>query len=164
MASLHAALPVLVAGRDLFAQPIDLHALAAAGTEALKGFGAVAWLTIVWWPFVVAPFVATWRVLEKSRRPGWTSLVPVYNWIQLLRVAGLPAWWLAVLCVPGVNVVAWAIACSRMSRAFGLGPGFATGLALLPAVYMVLLGVGDARYQGVDDSPDEVPAFAGIGA
>ncbi len=148
MTSPHEGLSLLAIAGDVLPPSLltrDTALLVGAG--ALKAVGSFLVYSLCWWPLLVAPFVATWHVLEKAGRPGWTSLVPIYAWLQLLRVAGLPAWWLAVLCVPVVNVVAWFVACARMARAFGKGRDMALGLALLPPVYMVVLAVDDAPYR-----------------
>lgn len=114
--------------------------------------GAVATLGIlhvIVWPFAIAaPIFGTWLALEKARQPGWIALVPVYNWIQLLRVAGLPGWWLALLLVPGPNVVVWGICCMRFAGAFGKGRAFGAGLLLFPPLYMAMLGIGASTYRG----------------
>jgi hypothetical protein len=125
--------------------------LAESGGGVARFTGSLFILFLIWWPFVLAPFFGTWQVLEKAGRPGWTSLVPFYNWIQLLRVARLPGWWLLVLCVPLVNVAAWIIACTKLARCFGVSTRFAWGLILLPPVFMVLLGMSDARYQVLEE-------------
>ena len=143
--------------------PLTRETFLALGAGALKLAGSLAVYSLCWWPFVVAPFVAAWHVLEKARRPGWTSLVPIYNWIQLLRVAGLPAWWLLVLCVPVVNVAAWFVACFRMAEAFGKGRGFGVGLALLPPVFMVALALADVPHRSVDDGTRRAePVLVGV--
>ncbi len=57
--------------------------------------------------FVVIGIVALigiWKVFAKAGQPGWAVLIPVYNFIILLRIAGLPWYWvftpLIVLCCP----------------------------------------------------------------
>ena len=50
-----------------------------------------------------------WKVFEKAGKPGWAALVPIYNIIVLLDIAGKPAWWLVLMLIPLVNVaVVWA--------------------------------------------------------
>ncbi len=159
----HEGLSLLAVGGDLVPPSLlTREAALVVGAGALKAIGSLLVYSLCWWPLVVAPFVATWHVLDKAGRPGWTSLVPIYNWIQLLRVAGLPSWWLLVLCVPVVNVFAWFVACTRMARAFGKGRGYALGLALLPPVYMVALAVDDAPYRRLGGVERDVPLLVGV--
>jgi hypothetical protein len=115
--------------------------------DVLGAAGSGLVFALAWWPFVAAGVVGAWLVFDKSGRPGWTCLVPVYNGIQFLRVAKLPGWLVLALFAPGVNVVVFAWACHRLARAFGMDRGFALGLVLLPPVFMALLGIGPARYR-----------------
>jgi uncharacterized protein DUF5684 len=46
-----------------------------------------------------------WRVFTKAGKPGWAALIPIYNLIVLLQIAGKPAWWLLLFLIPGVNVI-----------------------------------------------------------
>jgi hypothetical protein len=46
-----------------------------------------------------------WRVFTKAGKPGWAALVPIYNLIVLLQIAGKPAWWFLLFLIPGVNVI-----------------------------------------------------------
>lgn len=34
-----------------------------------------------------------WGILQKAGRPGWWSLIPVYQWGKASEIAGKPAWW-----------------------------------------------------------------------
>jgi hypothetical protein len=89
-----------------------------------------------------------WKTFQKAGQPGWAALVPGYNLLVWLRVAGRPAWWLAVLFVPGVGVVFAYRAWTSLARGFGRGPRFAAGLLLAPPVFLPVLGFGDADYRG----------------
>jgi hypothetical protein len=137
--------------------------LEALAGGALRVAAGVAVLALLWWPFVVAATVGAWLVFAKAGRPGWACLVPGYNGAEFLRVAKLPAWLCLAFLVPVVNVVLHAAACVRVARAFRKGPAFAVGLALLPPVYMIILGMGPARYrrfevvagEAADPEPDE---------
>jgi len=33
-----------------------------------------------------------WRVYEKAGKPGWASIVPIYNIVVLLEIIGKPVW------------------------------------------------------------------------
>jgi hypothetical protein len=34
---------------------------------------------------------SVWKTFEKANQPGWAVLVPIYNVVVLLRIAGKPA-------------------------------------------------------------------------
>jgi hypothetical protein len=46
-----------------------------------------------------------WRVFTKAGKPGWAALIPIYNLIVLLQIAGKPAWWFLLFLIPGVNLI-----------------------------------------------------------
>ncbi len=119
--------------------------LGVAGSAA-RALGSLSFLLLLWWPFVLAAFVGAWLALERAGQRGWASLVPGYNGVVFLRAAGQRWWWLLLLCVPGVNVVAWAVCCLRFARAYGKGRAFGAGLALAPPVFMAVLGLSGAPH------------------
>ena len=46
-----------------------------------------------------------WKVFVKAGKPGWTSIIPIYNAYVLLQIVGKPWWWLILMLIPIVNVV-----------------------------------------------------------
>jgi hypothetical protein len=58
-----------------------------------------------WVIAVVIVIAAMWKVFIKAGRPGWAAIVPIYNLIVLLQVAGKPVWWVLLLLIPLVNIV-----------------------------------------------------------
>src|SRR6266536_1295640 len=87
-----------------------------------------------------------WKVFVKAGKPGWASLVPIYNLIVLLAIVGRPLWWIVFfLCL---GPIGWILVSLDLAKAFGKEIGFAVGLMFLPVVFMPMLGFGDARYVG----------------
>jgi hypothetical protein len=91
---------------------------------------------------------AMWRIFSKAGRPGWSALVPIYNYVQLAGIAGKPGWWAVLMFVPVVNAVVGIILLIELSKAFGKGGGFAAGLILLSPIFVPILAFGGAQYQG----------------
>ena len=98
--------------------------------------------------FVVAVLAAFWRVFTKAGEPGWAILVPFYNIIVLLKIVGRPGWWLILAMIPFVNFIFAIIINVDLAKSFGKGVGFAIGLILLSPIFIMILGFGDATYQG----------------
>lgn len=92
--------------------------------------------------------VAMWKVFSKAGQPGWACLIPFYNIIVLLKIAGKPGWWLVLFLVPLVNLVISIIMTLGVARNFAKGGGFAVGLILLPFIFYPILAFGDAKYAG----------------
>ncbi|MBI5759004.1 MAG: signal peptidase I [Planctomycetales bacterium] len=93
-----------------------------------------------------------WKMFEKAGKPGWASLVPIYNVIVLLEIAGKPIWWIVLLMIPCVGFVVAILVFIEIAKSFGKGTGFAIGLILLGIVFFPILGFGDAKYLGPQKS------------
>lgn len=50
--------------------------------------------------------------------------------------------------IPLVNFIIAIIINLDLAKSFGKGAGFAIGLILLAPIFILILGFGDARYQG----------------
>ncbi len=94
-------------------------------------------------------FIACWWVIfSKAGKPGWAAIIPIYNAIVFLDIAGKPWWWLILLLIPCVNIIIAIIAVHGLSRNFGQGALFTIGLLILPIIFLPLLAFGGFRYQG----------------
>lgn len=92
--------------------------------------------------------IAMWKVFTKAGKPGWAVLIPIYNFYVLLQIVGRPGWWLIMFLIPGVNVIFLFIVAFDLAKAFGKGAGFALGLIFLNLIFILILGFGDAEYEG----------------
>jgi Family of unknown function (DUF5684) len=95
---------------------------------------------------VVLSLAGVWATFVKAGKPGWASIIPIYNVIVLLEIADKPLWWILLYLVPLVNIVVEILVSIDVARNFGKGTGFGLGLAFLPVVFYPILGFGDARY------------------
>jgi hypothetical protein len=103
----------------------------------------------VLWLAVIVLFIAgLWKVFTKAGKPGWASIVPIYNLWVLLEIAGRPGFWLLLLLIPLINFVIYIMVCVDVARSFSKGAGFGIGLLCLPMVFFPMLGFGSARYIG----------------
>lgn len=111
------------------------------------GGGAFSGLFLVF-VLAIAVFViaAWWKVFVKAGHPGWAAIVPIYNVIILLKIAGRPLWWIILMFVPLVNLVITIIVSIDVAKHFGKGVGFGIGLAFLGFIFFPILAWGDAQY------------------
>ncbi len=125
--------------------------------------GGTGVLIILYLAVVILEIAAFWKVFTKAGQPGWAAIIPIYNTITMLRIAGRPAWWFLLFFVPVVNFVIAIIVLIDMAKAFGKGTGFAMGMLFLSFIFFPILGFGGARYIGVgatisSDGPSIQPA------
>jgi hypothetical protein len=120
-----------------------------------KGMGAG--MIVVWLAIMVFMIVSWWIVFKKAGQPGWAILIPIFNFLVILRVAGKPWWWvfsilLAIIPIAGpiLFLVVWILICNAISKNFGQGAGFTVGLVLLSIVFVPILAFGEYQYKAVE--------------
>lgn len=94
------------------------------------------------------PIITFWRIFTKAGKPGWASLIPIYNLIVWLEIIGKPLWWIVLLFLPCLNIIFFIWATNLLSKSFGKGEGFTIGLLFLPVIFYPVLGFGSSRYLG----------------
>ena len=108
---------------------------------------------LIFLAIVVGIIAGIWKVFTKAGKPGWAAIVPIYNLIILLEIAGKPLWWFILFLIPIANRVAAILVGIAVAQKFGKGSGFGVGLALLGFIFYPILGFGDAKYQGASQPP-----------
>jgi hypothetical protein len=103
--------------------------------------------SLIWLAFAIFMIASVWKLFTKAGQPGWAAIVPIYNLIILLKVAGKPGWWFLLFLVPLVNLIISIVVVIAVAQNFGKGAGFAIGMIFLPFIFYPILGFGDAQYQ-----------------
>ena len=105
-------------------------------------------IIVIYLAIIVLMIASIWTIFSKAGKPGWASIVPIYNLIVLLEIVGKPWWWLLLMLIPIVNIVILIIVWHNLSLSFGKGGGFTVGLILLGIIFLPILAFGDAKYVG----------------
>lgn len=120
----------------------------------------------------ILTLMALWQVFEKAGKRGWMCLIPIYNWVVLHRIAGKPAWWVALVLLTPLAVIILSAASgslavtyalynayfifvfvisfvmfTALAERFGHDWAFGLGLTLLPFIFLPILGFGKAVYR-----------------
>lgn len=133
---------------------------------------------------MLAAFLAgDWTVVKKSGRNPWNLLIPVYNILLHLDIAGLRRRWLVYATVAscafaflttsynwhkGLGLTGEDVASLwitllliplgiRIAKNFGRSSKFGICMAVLPFVFAPILGFGRSEYQG--EKPSEPESF-----
>ena len=109
-------------------------------------FGGVFFI-ILYIVFIVLIIASQWKIFTKADKPGWASLIPIYNIIVLLEIARKPLWMVLLLFIPIANIIVYIIVAIELANNFGKSGGFAAGLILLPIIFYPILAFGSAEYQ-----------------
>jgi hypothetical protein len=97
---------------------------------------------------IIFLIASMWKIFTKAGEPGWACIIPIYNTIVLLKIAGRPWWWLLLMLIPLVGLIIAIIVYIDLAKSFGKGVGTGLGLIFLPFVFFPMLGFGSASYQG----------------
>lgn len=99
---------------------------------------------------LVLMFAGYWKLFEKANKPGWASLVPVYNLVVWFEIIGKPLWHIILLFIPIVNIYVLITMITGLCKSFGK-PGIANYMAaiFLSFIYIPYLGFSDdVKYVG----------------
>jgi lysylphosphatidylglycerol synthetase-like protein (DUF2156 family) len=86
------------------------------------GAGLVAFIaaySVVLWIVGILMLVSTCFLMKKAGEHWWAALIPVYNYIVLLRMADKKWWWILLLLIPVVNIVLSIVWMVDLLRNFG---------------------------------------------
>ena len=121
--------------------------------------------------------IGMFKVFEKCGLEGWKAIIPFYNDYVFAEKVWVPNYvlclWIAcivnwVIVSPishsggfiGIlfSLVGFILSifiivvrgrfCYWIAKSFGYGAGFAVGLFILPCIFYLILGFGDAQYRG----------------
>lgn len=97
----------------------------------------------------IATVIGQWKAFTKAGKPGWAAIVPVYNHIVVLEIAGRPVWWvLLTMFVPLFGVWVAIVALIDLAKSYGKSNGFAALLIIFPIIGWLILGFGKDKYIG----------------
>ena len=113
---------------------------------------------LLYFAFIIAIIVANWKLYEKANQPGWAAIIPFYNLYILLKIVGKPTWWLILYFIPVVNLVFLIWTMNMLSKSFGKDEGM-TVLFFIFGIGYLILGLGDAQYQGPFGDPIAYEAY-----
>ena len=102
----------------------------------------------IYFGVIILMLAGFWKVFSKAGKPGWAAIIPIYNLVILLEIAGKPLWWIVLFFIPLANFVAAILVSIEVAKAFGKGAGFGLGLVFLSPIFYPILGFGSAEYQG----------------
>lgn len=138
----------------------DSYDSAASAVGILAGVGIIMW--IIGMAVSVISIIAMWKLYKKAGKPGWASIVPVYNIIVMLEIAELPMWYIALFFVPFANIYAIFKIYIEIAHKFGKSTGFGVGMVFLNFVFIPMLAFGKSQYKGVVSSSNNTSINEGL--
>ena len=99
-------------------------------------FSLIVFISII--PTILL-IIATWKVYKKARKPGWASIVPIYNLIILLEIVELPMWYIVLFFVPIANIYATFKIYIELAHKFGKSTGFGVATVFFGPIFIPIL-------------------------
>ena len=124
----------------------QLTTTSAQNAAGLAGLGTGT--LILYLAITVLMIVALWKIYTKAGKPGWASIIPIYNLIVLLEIDGLEWWYILLLLVPFANIYAVFKIYIELAHKFGKSTGFGVLMVFFSLICLPILAFGDAKYQG----------------
>ena len=109
----------------------------------MSGIGWLIYLAIV-----IAVIAGWWMMFTKAGEAGWKSIIPIWNYLVILKIVGRDWWWILLLLIPIVNIIIVIIVSIDLAKSFGRGTGFGIGLFFLAPIFAMILGFGTDTYKG----------------
>ena len=120
-------------------------------TEAYQGGTGMPQMsptvTVIYLAILVLELAAMWKLFVKAGKPGWASIIPIYNVIVMLDIAKKPWWYLLLMLIPIVNFVISIMVTIAFVKAYGKDTGFAVLTIFFAPIMLPILAFGDAQYQ-----------------
>lgn len=106
---------------------------------------------LLYFALIAAAVYGTWRIFEKAGKPGWASLIPIYNIIVLHEIVGRELVKILFLLIPFANIYFFVTLYISLAKSFGKRE---TGEYILTIFFAPFyLGLGSAQYVGPSEGP-----------
>ena len=112
-------------------------------------------LLIVCIAVAILTIIGQWKMFKKAGKEGYISLIPVYNVIEEMKLAGMPIYWFFLNYCAFIPLIGWIGPLVlvfwkniKLAQAFGKGAGTGVLLTFFPFVMYPVLGFGKAQYVG----------------
>ena len=109
-------------------------------------FGFFGSFFLVFLALIIFGIIINWKLFTKAGKPGWASIVPVYNMVILFEIIGYKWYYVFLLFASGIPVIGqlvfilFSISYSiKLAKSFGQTPGFGIGLFFLSPIFTAIL-------------------------
>ena len=109
-------------------------------TGALAAMGLFFWILSM--ALSILMIVSLWKIFKKAGKPGWASIIPIYNIYIMCEIAEKEWWYVLLSFVPFANIDAMIVLYNGMAKRFGKSGGFVAGMILLPVVFFPMIAFG----------------------
>lgn len=94
----------------------------------------------------VFSIVCMWKIFTKAGREGWKSIIPIYSYVVLLEIAGLPGWYILLFLVPVANIYAIFKLYIELAHKFGKSTGFGVASVFFSIICLPIIAFDKSKY------------------
>ena len=87
--------------------------------------------------------IAYWKLFKKANKPGWASIVPIYNIIVMLQIADMSLVNIILLFIPIVNIIIMFKLNIKIAHKFNKSTGFGVGMTFIPIIFVPIIAFSD---------------------
>ena len=109
-------------------------------------------ISVISFVISIITIVSMWKIFTQNGEKGWKSIIPIYNIYILLRIVGLPSWYLLLYIVPVVNIYALYKTCKGLADLYGKSTGFAILCMFFQVICYPILAFGGKKKNTVSTS------------
>ena len=108
---------------------------------------STVFLVLLYVGIAVFYIICYWKIFVKAGKPGWATIVPIYNIVVMLEIVNLP-WWLIFLMIfiPFANLVIGIIIIFQLAKAFNKSVAYGFGILFLGFIFIPILAFNKDRY------------------
>lgn len=93
--------------------------------------------------------VSLWIIFKKAGKPGWASIVPIYDFIVMLQICELPLWYIVLFLIPIANIYVIFKVYIELAHKFGKSTGFGVLMVFFSEICLPILAFDkNAVYKG----------------
>ena len=95
----------------------------------------------------VVLIISLWKLFVKAGKPGWASLIPVYNfWVMAEITTNNNIMWFIFIFIPFLNFASYIVMLLGFAKTFGKSTGFGILTIFFNIITLPILAFGKAEY------------------
>lgn len=140
---------------SVYGDSISMDSSSLLGGALLASFGTMMLISSA---VGLVMLISMWKVFKKAGKPGWASIIPIYNIYTMIQIAKLPTYYLLLFMIPIANIYAIFKIYIELAHKFNKSTGFGVGLIFLSVIFFPMLAFGDATYEdSIIETNNNVP-------
>ena len=140
---------------SVYGDSISMDSSNLLGGALLASFGTMMLISSA---VGLVMLISMWKIFKKAGKPGWASIIPIYNIYTMIQIAKLPTYYLLLFIIPIANIYAMFKIYIELAHKFNKSTGFGVGLIFLSVIFFPMLAFGDATYEdSIIETNNNVP-------